>query len=55
MEQVLADKADAMLAGCQRLMTLLPQHRPVPKLEGIGAGLWDGSVKARPRRHLGTS
>jgi hypothetical protein len=37
MEQVLADKADAMLAGCQRLMALLPQYRPVPMLEGIGA------------------
>jgi hypothetical protein len=34
---VIAGKADAVLAGCQRLMALLPQHRPVPMLEGIGA------------------
>jgi hypothetical protein len=45
MEQVLADaaralndKADTLLDGCQWLMRLLPHYRPIPKLEGIGAG-----------------
>jgi hypothetical protein len=32
----LSDKADALLAGCQRLMSMLSQYRPVPQLEGIG-------------------
>lgn len=35
----LSDKADAVLAACQRLMSLLPRYRPVPLLAGIGARL----------------
>ncbi|WIA28314.1 hypothetical protein OEZ86_010865 [Tetradesmus obliquus] len=31
----LSDKADAVLAACQRLMSLLPRYRPVPLLAGI--------------------
>lgn len=42
----LGDKTDILLAGCQRLVTLLPNYRAVPKLEGIGAKLHSTCVVA---------